>query len=68
MLNDKFIKVNAKYFKIDDEYIMLTEEDFKRKQEALDNLKPTKVLHLAEEYKNKKGKQNNEFRKKSKKK
>lgn len=54
MLNNKFIKVNAKHFKI--------------KQEALDNLKPTKVLHLAEEYKNRKGKQNNEFRKKSKKK
>ena len=44
MLNDKFINIKAKHFKIDDDtYIMLTEEDFKGKQEALNNLKSKKI-------------------------
>ena len=68
LLNDKVIHSKSKKFKICNGYIM-TEEDFERKKQALNNLKPTKVLHQVLVNKSdKKGKQNNEFRKKSKKK
>ena len=62
LLNDKVIHSKSKKFKICNGYIM-TEEDFERKKQALNNLKSKK---LNKSYK--KGKQNNEFREKNKKK
>ena len=61
LLNDKVIHSKSKKIKIDNGYIWI-HYDYIRKQ-ALNNLKSKK---LNKSYK--KGKQNNEFRKKSKKK